>query len=148
MPRILLLGGTSEASALARLLAAQGVEAVYSYAGRTAAPIAQPLPVRIGGFGGAGGLADYLRTHAITHLIDATHPFAATISRNAIAAAHATGPLEMPAPVLAASIPHARLAVRPASEARPAIEAMLSLMAETDPAIIGGKLPDDGFYLL
>ena len=91
MPRILLLGGTSEASALARLLAAQGVEAVYSYAGRTAAPIAQPLPVRIGGFGGAGGLADYLRTHAITHLIDATHPFAATISRNAIAAAHATG---------------------------------------------------------
>lgn len=64
------------------------------------------------------------------------------------AASAATGPLEMPAPVLAASIPHARLAVRPASEARPAIEAMLSLMAETDAAIIGGKLPDDGFYLL
>lgn len=64
------------------------------------------------------------------------------------AASHATGPLEMPAPVLAASIPHARLAVRPASEARPAIEAMLSLMAESDAAIIGGKLPDDGFYLL
>lgn len=64
------------------------------------------------------------------------------------AASAATGPLELPAPVLAASIPHARLAVRPASEARPAIEAMLSLMAETDVAIIGGKLPDDGFYLL
>ncbi len=64
------------------------------------------------------------------------------------AATDATGPLEMPAPVLAASIPHARLVVRPASEARPAIEAMLSLMAETDAAIIGGKLPDDGFYLL
>ena len=64
------------------------------------------------------------------------------------AAANATGPLDMPAPVLALSIPHARLVVRPATEARPAIEAMLSLMAETDPAIIGGRLPDDGFYLL
>lgn len=66
----------------------------------------------------------------------------------ALAAAAAAGPLEVPAPVLAASIPHARLAVHAASEARPAIESMLSLMAESDAAIIGGKLPDDGFYLL
>lgn len=66
------------------------MDAVFSYAGRTAAPLDQPLPVRIGGFGGAEGLADYLRAQAITHLIDATHPFAAGISRNAIAAARAT----------------------------------------------------------
>ncbi|WP_323009982.1 ABC transporter substrate-binding protein [Paracoccus sp. (in: a-proteobacteria)] len=64
------------------------------------------------------------------------------------AATAAAGPLDMPAPVLALSVPHSRLAVRPASEARPAVEAILSLMAETDVAIIGGKLPDDGFYLL
>ncbi|MGR3199389.1 MAG: precorrin-6A/cobalt-precorrin-6A reductase, partial [Paracoccus sp. (in: a-proteobacteria)] len=42
MPRVLLLGGTSEASALARLLAGAGVPAVFSYAGRTAMPVAQP----------------------------------------------------------------------------------------------------------
>lgn len=64
------------------------------------------------------------------------------------AAAAAADAMELPAPVLAASIPHARLIVRPATEARPAIEAMLTLMAESDAAIIGGKLPDDGFYLL
>lgn len=64
------------------------------------------------------------------------------------AATEAAGALDMPAPILALSVPHSRLAVRPAGEARPAIEAILSLMAETDAAIIGGKLPDDGFYLL
>ncbi|SIQ80230.1 NitT/TauT family transport system substrate-binding protein [Paracoccus thiocyanatus] len=64
------------------------------------------------------------------------------------AATAAAGPLEMPAPVLALSVPHSRLAVRPATAARPAIEAVLALMAEADAAIIGGKLPDAGFYLL
>ena len=63
---------------------------MFSYAGRTDAPLAQPLPTRIGGFGGATGLADYLRRERITHLVDATHPFAAEISRNAIAACAAT----------------------------------------------------------
>jgi len=91
MPRILLLGGTSEASALARALAGAGADAVFSYAGRTGAPIAQPLPTRVGGFGGVAGLADYLRAEGITHLIDATHPFAAGMSRNAIDAAAETG---------------------------------------------------------
>jgi precorrin-6A/cobalt-precorrin-6A reductase len=91
MPRVLLLGGTSEASAMARALAGAGVEAVFSYAGRTASPIAQPLPVRIGGFGGMEGLADYLREQGITHLVDATHPFAAQISANAVAACAQTG---------------------------------------------------------
>lgn len=90
MSRILLLGGTTEAGQLARLLADAGMDAVYSYAGRTAHPLDQPLPMRIGGFGGADGLADYLRAQAISHMIDATHPFADQISRNAIAAAEAT----------------------------------------------------------
>ena len=91
MPRILLLGGTSEASALAHALAGAGADAVFSYAGRTGAPIAQPLPTRVGGFGGVAGLVDYLRAERITHLVDATHPFAAGMSRNAIDAAAETG---------------------------------------------------------
>lgn len=91
MPRILLLGGTTEAGVAARALAQAGYDAVYSYAGRTAAPAAQPLPMRVGGFGGAAGLADWLRAEAVTHVVDATHPFAAQISRNAVAACAATG---------------------------------------------------------
>jgi precorrin-6A/cobalt-precorrin-6A reductase len=84
--RVLLLGGTTEAMAMARALAAARVEAVYSLAGRTVAPEAPPLPTRIGGFGGAEGLARYLMAGAISHVIDATHPFAARISGNAAAA--------------------------------------------------------------
>ncbi|MFB2532129.1 cobalt-precorrin-6A reductase [Paracoccus sp. p3-h83] len=91
MTRILLLGGTTEASRLAARLADAGIAAVFSYAGRTAAPLAQPLPLRIGGFGGVAGLAAYLRDNAITHVIDATHPFAAQISANAVEACAATG---------------------------------------------------------
>jgi NitT/TauT family transport system substrate-binding protein len=64
------------------------------------------------------------------------------------AAASAADALGMPAPVLAKSIPHCALIATPASVARPALEAMYRAVAETDPAIIGGKLPDDGFYLL
>jgi len=82
--RVLLLGGTTEASHVARELAAAGIAAVFSYAGRTADPVAQPLPTRVGGFGGVDGLADYLRHERITHVIDATHPFASQISSNAI----------------------------------------------------------------
>lgn len=91
MTRILLLGGTGEASALARHLCDREIEAIFSYAGRTAAPVAQPLPTRTGGFGGAEGLARYLRDARITHVIDATHPFAAGMSRNAVAACRQTG---------------------------------------------------------
>jgi precorrin-6A/cobalt-precorrin-6A reductase len=91
MPRVLLLGGTTEAAAMAQALATAKVEAVYSYAGRTEAPAAQPLPVRVGGFGGPAGLAAYLTARGITHLIDATHPFAAQMSRNAVAASRITG---------------------------------------------------------
>lgn len=85
------MGGTTEASQLAGALAAAGIPALFSYAGRTEAPRAQPLPLRVGGFGGAEGLAEFLRTGGFTHLVDATHPFAAAMSRNAVAAAEASG---------------------------------------------------------
>lgn len=86
--RVLVLGGTSEATALAALLAATpGVEAIMSFAGRTHSPAPQPIPLRSGGFGGAQGLADYLQAERIDVLVDATHPFAAQISDNAAFAA-------------------------------------------------------------
>jgi len=91
MPHILLLGGTTEATALARLLAERNISAVLSYAGRTENPRSQPVPVRIGGFGGVDGLARYLRDHQVTHLVDATHPFAATMSAHAGEAAREAG---------------------------------------------------------
>jgi precorrin-6A/cobalt-precorrin-6A reductase len=89
--RILVLGGTTEASALARALAEAGVDAIFSYAGRTGTPAAQPLPVRTGGFGGIPGLVRYLRDKSVTHLVDATHPFAAQMSTHAVAASNETG---------------------------------------------------------
>lgn len=91
MPGVLLLGGTTEAAQMARALAEAGVDAIYSYAGRTESPMAQPLPLRVGGFGGVAGLADYLQAEEITHVIDATHPFAAQMSLNAISACTETG---------------------------------------------------------
>jgi precorrin-6A/cobalt-precorrin-6A reductase len=86
--RVLILGGTTEARELAaRLGARNDLTVTLSLAGRTANPVEQPVPVRIGGFGGAEGLARYLRDESIELLIDATHPFAARISANAAAAA-------------------------------------------------------------
>ena len=85
-PNILILGGTSDASALAKLVADAGLPAVLSYAGRVEVPRTQPVPVRIGGFGGVEGLAAYLAAEGVTHVVDATHPFAAQMSRNAITA--------------------------------------------------------------
>jgi len=76
---------------LAAEIARAGIDAIYSYGGRTRAPADQPLPTRIGGFGGVSGLADYIRRENITHVIDATHPFAAGMSRNAVAACAETG---------------------------------------------------------
>lgn len=67
------------------------MDAIYSYAGRTKIPLGHSLPTRIGGFGGAGGLAAFIRQENITHVIDATHPFAAEMSRNAVDACAATG---------------------------------------------------------
>lgn len=72
-------------------MAAAGLRATISLAGRVRAPAAQALPSRVGGFGGVAGLVAYLRDNAITHVVDATHPFADVISRNAIAACAQTG---------------------------------------------------------
>lgn len=89
---ILILGGTAEAKALGHRLASRsGYEILLSLAGRTRTPAEQPVPVRIGGFGGAQGLADFIRETGIDLLIDATHPFAARISRNAAEAAMLSG---------------------------------------------------------
>ena len=90
--RILILGGTAEARALAQGLAAREEFTVtVSLAGRTAEPLPQAAPVRTGGFGGAEGLARYLRDEQVDLLIDATHPYAATISANAARAADSAG---------------------------------------------------------
>jgi precorrin-6A/cobalt-precorrin-6A reductase len=86
MTRILLLGGTSEANLVAQAMAKAGLAGVYSYAGRTEAPMGQPIHMRVGGFGGVKGLRAYLEAEGITHVIDATHPFAAQMSSNAVAA--------------------------------------------------------------
>ncbi|TFV75705.1 cobalt-precorrin-6A reductase [Bradyrhizobium frederickii] len=92
--RALILGGTADASLLAAEIARAGLDAVYSYGGRTRTPADQPLPTRIGGFGGVSGLADYIGREGITHVIDATHPFAAEMSRHAVkACAETTTPL-------------------------------------------------------
>lgn len=88
--RVLLLGGTTEASALARLLAEDGrFQPTLSLAGVTRAPRPQPIPWRIGGFGGVEGLRRYLAEAGIDAVVDATHPFATQMTRHAIAAAGA-----------------------------------------------------------
>ncbi|TGQ17114.1 MULTISPECIES: cobalt-precorrin-6A reductase [unclassified Mesorhizobium] len=90
--RILILGGTTEARQLAGKLARRkDFSVTLSLAGRTESPVAQGVPVRVGGFGGAEGLAAYLRQEKIDLLIDATHPYAARISANAAEAATKSG---------------------------------------------------------
>lgn len=84
--RLLILGGTGEAFELAERAVDQfsgRLEVIYSLAGRTKAGRDMAANVRVGGFGGAGGLADFITAQGIDLLIDATHPFAATISANA-----------------------------------------------------------------
>ncbi len=90
--KVLILGGTAEAAALARALAEEPrVAATTSLAGRTRAPAELPGAVRRGGFGGAQALADYLKAQSFDLLVDATHPFATRISRNAAQACAAAG---------------------------------------------------------
>ncbi|AZM56043.1 cobalt-precorrin-6A reductase [Streptomyces sp. WAC 01529] len=85
---VLILGGTTEARRLAELLTDEaGLRVTSSLAGRVAAPRLPPGEVRVGGFGGAEGMAAWLREHRVDALIDATHPFAGTISFNAASAA-------------------------------------------------------------
>jgi precorrin-6A/cobalt-precorrin-6A reductase len=91
MTRALILGGTGNANALAAALVRAKIDAIYSYAGRTQIPLPHALPTRVGGFGGAEGLAAFIRESNITHVVDATHPFAAEMSRNAAVACAAAG---------------------------------------------------------
>ncbi len=87
MIRVLILGGTTEASDLTQLLATDSrFETTVSLAGRTANPKSQPVQTRIGGFGGADGLAAWLQREKIDAVVDATHPYADQISSNAVAA--------------------------------------------------------------
>ena len=87
MKRILLLGGVTEALAIARTL---GPQHVYSLAGVGRVPTDLTCEVRVGGYGGAEGLARYIRDEGIDLLLDATHPYAAQISQNAALAAAAS----------------------------------------------------------
>jgi precorrin-6A/cobalt-precorrin-6A reductase len=90
--KALILGGTTEAMALARLVAGHAaVQATMSLAGRTRQPVLPPLPTRIGGFGGVEGLCSYLAGEGVGAVVDATHPFADGMSANAAAACRAMG---------------------------------------------------------
>lgn len=89
--KILILGGTGEARALADRLVDAGHDVTTSLAGRTSAPLLPQGALRIGGFGGPEGLAACLRTEAFDWLVDATHPYAGRISANAVAASAASG---------------------------------------------------------
>ncbi|WP_068112848.1 cobalt-precorrin-6A reductase [Tropicimonas marinistellae] len=89
--RVLILGGTSEARELAEALAARDIDTVTALAGASGRASGYAGDVRIGGFGGAAGLADYLAAQDVSALVDATHPFAATISGHAAAAARLSG---------------------------------------------------------
>ncbi|MBK0397668.1 cobalt-precorrin-6A reductase [Limibaculum sp. M0105] len=105
--RVLLLAGTNEARVLAgRLWDMPGLKVIASLAGLTDAPRLPVAETRIGGFGGADGLAVYIANHGIDAVIDATHPFARRMPWNAMAACDATG------------VPRLRL-LRPAWEKRP-----------------------------
>jgi precorrin-6A/cobalt-precorrin-6A reductase len=90
--RVLILGGTADASRLAAALADDPhIDAMLSYAGRTRNPLPPAIAWRVGGFGGIAGLADYLRVENIDRVVDATHPFAAQMSANAIVACDSAG---------------------------------------------------------
>jgi len=86
---ILILGGTADARKLAALIADQcglNVRVTTSLAGRTKRPVDLVGDIRVGGFGGVEGMVDYLVSEKVSCLIDATHPFAATISAHAVSA--------------------------------------------------------------
>lgn len=93
---VLILGGTTEARRLAEALAQDPVHAssyrvTNSLAGRVAAPVLPPGETRIGGFGGVAGLAGWIAAHGVTHVVDATHPFAERMSFHAAEAEALTG---------------------------------------------------------
>ena len=88
MKRIPLLGGVTEALAIARTL---GPEHIYSLAGVGRVPTDLTCQVRVGGYGGFEGLAQFVRDEQISLILDATHPYAAQISHNAAQAARLCG---------------------------------------------------------
>ncbi|MEE4860705.1 cobalt-precorrin-6A reductase [Pseudomonas alliivorans] len=88
MNRILLLGGITEALAIARTL---GPEHIYSLAGVGRVPTDLKCQLKVGGYGGAEGMAQYMREQGVDLLLDATHPYAAQISHNAALAANSAG---------------------------------------------------------
>lgn len=89
---VLILGGTAEARRLAELLCGTPeLKVTSSLAGRVAAPRLPPGDVRVGGFGGVDGLRAWLCEHAVDAIVDATHPFAATIGFHAAEAAASAG---------------------------------------------------------
>ncbi|WP_055007635.1 cobalt-precorrin-6A reductase, partial [Pseudomonas caricapapayae] len=88
MKRILLLGGVTEALAIARTL---GPEHIYSLAGVGRVPSDLTCQLKVGGYGGAEGMAQYIGEQGVDLLLDATHPYAAQISHNAARAARLAG---------------------------------------------------------
>ncbi|OBK43649.1 cobalt-precorrin-6A reductase [Mycobacterium sp. 1081908.1] len=110
--RVLLLGGTAEARALAKTLHPR-IDIVSSLAGRVPDPALPVGPVRIGGFGGVDGLRRWLRDEHVDAVVDATHPFAANMTAHAAEACAALG------------IPHVVLA-------RPAWPAGDALVVDSD----------------
>lgn len=87
--RVLVLGGTAEARDLAAHLVSLEIPVTSTLAGRVSRPRLPVGDVRVGGFGGVGGLTAHLQRHGVTHVVDATHPFATTMTRHAVAAASA-----------------------------------------------------------
>ena len=91
MTHVLVLGGTAEARDLAARLEAKGVALTSSLAGRVSQPRLPVGPVRIGGFGGVDGLAEWITEHEVGAVVDATHPFAGTMGSHAAQACSRTG---------------------------------------------------------
>jgi precorrin-6A/cobalt-precorrin-6A reductase len=89
--KILILGGTEEARALADALIELGHDVTTSYAGRTTDPIKPRGELRSGGFGGPEGLSDYLLANGFERLVDATHPYSVRIATNAVEASRISG---------------------------------------------------------
>lgn len=126
--RILILGGTADASALAERLGGEaGTAVMLSLAGRTRLPKASNVPMRVGGFGGVAGLKRWIADNRTDCVVDATHPFAAIISRNA---AQACGEIGVPL-----------LALRRPPWQRKAGDAWTEVETTTEAAAALGQLP-------
>lgn len=129
--RILILGGTTEATALCEILAGNSAFApTLSLAGVTKNPALPTLPCRIGGFGGREGLLRWLRANRVQAIIDATHPFAATMSHTASLTAR-----ELGIPLLRLERPEWQATARDNWQYVPSIQAAAHTLA--DPAGLG-----------